>query len=280
MENLIKPRIALIKNSKRVTTPKEVNELLFITLLSSLLEKERAAVNIYEENEFNESRISESLVIASAKGKHCIEKLEKAEMEGITVINSSESILNCNRANMSGILSLAGIPFPKTITIASNTKIDKEVEQFDSDIVWLKKDEKENHSEPDTFCSLRNQTHCNATLGKFKNHISDKLIMQENIAGDIISFYGIRETGYFYWTYADAVTFTRFERDSLFSLVDSAAWLLGLSIYGGQVVVKEDGSIVIIDMDAFPDFAPIREQAAAQVASFILSKAVMLNYIS
>jgi hypothetical protein len=247
--------------------------MLFISLLSCSLEDIGAEVIKYDGCLFHAEQLSNSLVLAFTKEEKSITELEKAETNGITVINSPESIANCNRTNQAIILQESGIAYPESILLDSKSPVSDALARLKSDIVWLKSNKKGDNSSPDILCSARNQIHCMATLREFQMNHVEQVVVQENIQGDIIRFYGIRESGYFYWTYKETVNLTKFAKSSLFSLADSAAWLLGLVFYGGQAVVKENGEIVIIDMDAFPDFAPVREQASEHAAKFILSKA-------
>ena len=54
--------------------------------------------------------------------------------------------------------------------------------------------------------------------------------------------------------------------------VFSAAESIGLEIYGGDCIVSEDGAIYIIDMNDFPSFSAIRDEAAGEIAEYIINR--------
>ncbi|MDE7459285.1 MAG: hypothetical protein K2M77_10520, partial [Muribaculaceae bacterium] len=55
------------------------------------------------------------------------------------------------------------------------------------------------------------------------------------------------------------------------ALCNAAAEILDVSIYGGDCVISSDGKMRIIDFDDWPSFAPCRQEAATQIAKFIMS---------
>jgi D-alanine-D-alanine ligase-like ATP-grasp enzyme len=51
-----------------------------------------------------------------------------------------------------------------------------------------------------------------------------------------------------------------------------AAKALELEVFGGDAVVAPDGSLYIIDINAWPSFALFREEASSAIARHILTK--------
>jgi predicted ATP-grasp superfamily ATP-dependent carboligase len=47
---------------------------------------------------------------------------------------------------------------------------------------------------------------------------------------------------------------------------------LDLEVFGGDAVVTSDGSIYLIDINAWPSFALFRKEASEAIARHILSK--------
>ena len=52
-----------------------------------------------------------------------------------------------------------------------------------------------------------------------------------------------------------------------------AAETLGLYIFGGDAIIAPDGGISIIDINDWPSFAPVRDQAAGEIAKLVHRKA-------
>ena len=49
--------------------------------------------------------------------------------------------------------------------------------------------------------------------------------------------------------------------------VDRLATTIGVIVYGGDAIVRSDGSFVIIDFNDWPTFSPCREEAARKIAT-------------
>jgi hypothetical protein len=47
--------------------------------------------------------------------------------------------------------------------------------------------------------------------------------------------------------------------------VDCLATSIGVIVYGGDAIVRSDGSFVIIDFNDWPTFSPCREEAAKAI---------------
>ena len=48
-----------------------------------------------------------------------------------------------------------------------------------------------------------------------------------------------------------------------------AATALGLEVFGGDAIVTPRGPILLIDLNAWPSFALYRDEAAAEIASYL-----------
>jgi hypothetical protein len=48
-----------------------------------------------------------------------------------------------------------------------------------------------------------------------------------------------------------------------------AAAALGLEIYGGDAIATKGGTLVLIDLNAWPSFALYRDEASAEIAAYL-----------
>jgi len=62
---------------------------------------------------------------------------------------------------------------------------------------------------------------------------------------------------------------TLFDPARLARLVREAATALGLEIYGGDAIASADGSLQLLDLNAWPSFALYRDEAAPVIASYL-----------
>ncbi len=56
-------------------------------------------------------------------------------------------------------------------------------------------------------------------------------------------------------------------------LASASADALGLRVYGGDAIIGKDGGVTVIDINDWPSFAPIREEASRHIAQLIYRKA-------
>ena len=110
--------------------------------------------------------------------------------------------------------------------------------------------------------------------------------MNKHLKGDLIEFYGVAGTDFFYWfdpregrhskfgleVINGFPTGIPFSIDDLRSICDKAAKVLNVHVYGGDCIVSPDGDIRIIDFNDWPSFAPCRKEAAIAIGTTILSQ--------
>ena len=86
-------------------------------------------------------------------------------------------------------------------------------------------------------------------------------------------FYAVRGSDLFHWYYLHEIHGSPFETGNLREIASVAAETLGLFVYGGDAIIGRDGSITIIDVNDWPSFAPVREEASRAIADLIFRKA-------
>ncbi len=75
-----------------------------------------------------------------------------------------------------------------------------------------------------------------------------------NVEGKEVKFYGVRGR-YFY---PKGMNELRYEAERL-------ADIIGIDVYGGDGIVRDDGTFAIIDFNDWPSFSPCVEEAAEQI---------------
>ena len=107
--------------------------------------------------------------------------------------------------------------------------------------------------------------------------------MNKHIVGDLVKFYGVRGTNFFFHFYPEENQHSKFgnefingktqhypvSADHLKNIAELAANVLNIDIYGGDAIITPDQSIYLIDMNDWPSFAPCRELAAPVIAQRI-----------
>jgi hypothetical protein len=85
----------------------------------------------------------------------------------------------------------------------------------------------------------------------------------------VVKFYGVGETFFRCYT-SDAEPPTTI--DALWEAGRTGAALLGLEVYGGDLVVAADGIPVLIDVNDWPSFARCRDEAADAIADYLCAR--------
>ena len=147
--------------------------------------------------------------------------------------------------------------------------------------VWLKRGDGAAQSEDDVvFCE--DETAFQQALSTFQQRGIVDYVVSRHVVGDIVKFYGVgdRFFRYFYPTDDGETKYNHekingpahhyaFDVAQLRKDVERLAALTGIEVYGGDGIVRPDGSYCIIDFNDWPTFSRCRDEAAEAIASLI-----------
>jgi len=93
-------------------------------------------------------------------------------------------------------------------------------------------------------------------------------VLQSHEPGDLVKFYGVGPGRWLTWFYHDPVRARRtpFDLDALAAQAAAGAAALGLEVFGGDAIIRPDGSLCLIDLNSWPSFALVRRGAAVQIS--------------
>jgi glutathione synthase/RimK-type ligase-like ATP-grasp enzyme len=277
----MKLKFAGIYRKTEYSPKHDVNDALILAKTAQELKLMGAEVNLYSEGILADNpgkdSIKESLIFSMAQGPIGSAALAEMEESKELIINSGKSVMACYRSNMITMLPKAGIPFPKSEMIKTSINLNGELKLFNSDKIWIKRSDVHAVQRNDVISASKESGEVSSCLNDFKSRGIEKVILQENIAGDVVKFYAVRETGFFNWYYLEKVNQTKFDEKRLMEIAEASAEALGLYVYGGDAVISPDCSITIIDINDWPSFAPVREEASRYIAQLIFRKAENVN---
>ena len=262
------------------------------TAVTSRLERMGHDVSIINEDLFFAADLSDfDLVFSMARGHDVLNKLAHFEHEHPgRVINSAIVLSQNTRADIAKTLQANNIAMPH-VAIASPNELLKTPQSYP---IWLKRADA-CAQKADDICYIDNESSYHDALNSFVSKGIDMVIAEEHLAGDLIKFYGIQGTDFFYITYPtenktfskfgleatnDAIKHYNFEMSKFKETADNAARCLGIVVYGGDAVVGNDGKCRIIDFNDWPSFAPCRKEAAKTIAYKINNIILTLQDIS
>ena len=202
-------------------------------------------------------------IISMARSPKALDCLEQLEQRGIRVLNSSVGIRACQRSNVEKVMRENHLPLPP---------------DEGDDGYWVKRADAAAQSKEDV-CFCHDWAEVEKMRSTFMQRGITDVVAQAHVKGDVVKFYGVESTGFFRYYYSGDDTETKFgdeERNGkpryyLFSSsnlqadAEKLACLLQTPIYGGDAIVREDGSYVIIDFNDFPSFSRCRKDAAKAI---------------
>ena len=202
-------------------------------------------------------------IISMARSPKALDCLEQLEQRCIRVLNPSVGIRACQRSNVDKVMRENHLPLPP----------DK-----GDDGYWVKRADTTAQSKEDV-CFCHDWSEVEKIKSTFMQRGITDVVTQAHVKGDVVKFYGVEGTGFFRYYYSGDDTETKFgdeERNGkpqyyLFSSsnlqadAEKLACLLQTPIYGGDAIVREDGSYVIIDFNDFPSFSRCRKDAAKAI---------------
>ncbi len=274
--------LAGIRRGSKFSPNHTGNDAAIFELTTNKLCAKGCTITEYTESEFLENEIPYSMIFGMARDKHTINKIKNLEKDGATCINSSEGIENCFRNNMTNLLLKKGIPYPKSEIVSTKKDATDIFAGLGGDKFWIKRgDFHAIHKEDVSFCSSVEEG--NYLLREFAQRGIESATVSVHLEGDLVKFYGVRNTNFFHWFYpydfghskfgnelinGEAQRFP-FRKEMLMFIGNQAAEALGIYIYGGDAIISSDGFIQIIDLNDWPSFAPCREEASEAIAQCI-----------
>ena len=276
-----KGKTLLIQRALCYSPNSEEKDLAVLQEVGSLLED----ATIISEDDFvnrfstyNQSVSSESVdsanvycqIISMARSTKALECLEQLEQSGIQVLNPSAGVWACQRSNIDKVMRENHLPFPP---------------DEGNDGYWVKRADASAQSKEDV-CFCHDWTEVENVKSAFMQRGIINIVVQAHVKGDVVKFYGVEDTGFFRYYYSGDDTETKFgdeERNgkpqyypfsssNLQADAEKLACLLQTPIYGGDAIVREDGSYVIIDFNDFPSFSRCREEAAKAIVGRMKQK--------
>jgi hypothetical protein len=198
------------------------------------------------------------------------------EATGVRLVNPPVAVLNTYRERMLALWAAAGVPFPASRVVRTDGPPPPERES-DRWPIWVKRADVHNTQQGDVSL-IQDRAALHEALMEFARRGLQRAVLQQDVAGDLLKFYGIGtapgpdgDAPWFrYFYHRDQVLHGHpFDPPGLARLTRKAAAVLGLEVFGGDAIVRPDGHLTLIDLNAWPSFALYRDEAAAEIAGYL-----------
>jgi hypothetical protein len=260
------------------------NDDAIFSLTAKALEKLGCRVTICCEDDFLAmEQVPQSKIFTMARQKTVVAKLQKLESEGIQVVNSAFGIEKCFRTNLTNALNENNIPVAESHIVPTDYQEETVFDTIKGKGYWIKRgDFHAIHKEDVSFAASREEA--KSILREYALRDIPDAVISEHLVGDLVKFYGVRGTEFFFWFYPydnnhhkytqyqeinGSSAYYAFDANNLQQVSNEAALAVGIDIYGGDAIVGKDGSFRIIDLNDWPSFAPCRDEAAGHIAGRI-----------
>ena len=214
------------------------------------------------------------LYVNMCQGPAASERLMRLVPLEALAVNPPASVLNCHRHRLVERMADAGLPFPRTLILPTTepeaAALIVHLLNGDGRPVWVKRGDVHAESRADVVATR--ETEITNAIAAFARRGVARVALQSHVPGPILKFYAVADGSFFHWYPADGAPAVVNE-ERLRALVFGAARALALEVFGGDVAVPQPDAPVLIDINDWPSFAPVRSAAAAAIAAYIDHKA-------
>ena len=215
------------------------------------------------------------LYLNMCQGPAASQALVHHETMGVRFFNRPSSVLACHRHRLVPALKGSGIAFPATALLRTDEPLGlaerAELRTLGSGPLWLKRGGV--HAErPEDVVPLGSVADLPRGLAEFATRGIGLVAAQVHVPGPVVKFYGVAGGSLFHAYLAESgapLTSADVDLAALRALAFHAARRLSLDIFGGDVVIDEERRPVLIDLNDWPSFAPIRDRAARAIAGHV-----------
>ena len=269
-----------------VFSPNHVgNDASIFSSVADYLQEHGHKIRLYTEQEFLSKPMPEQFVFTMMRSKAAVRNLQLLEDRGVFSVNSAYGIENCTREKMTTLLIDNGISHPDSLILNTQDRISELDFPDGFEPCWAKRaDFHAIHREDVTF--IRTINELRDVIAEYALRGIERVVINKHLKGDLIKFYGVAGTDFFYWFYPQEGSHSKFGLEAIngsptgfpFSekqlreLCEAASKVLKVHVYGGDCIVSPDGTIRIIDFNDWPSFAPCRKEAAIAIGKTILTE--------
>ena len=209
-----------------------------------------------------------SLVLSMGRLPETIAMLKTSQANGAIVVNAPSAVEICtHRTRLHQVMQACGVALPPEQGAQS---------------WWLKRGDAAAQDKSDVQFAA-NQTELNEKIAAFQQRGITAYTVSAHVSGDLVKFYGVAGTGFFRYYYPTDDGDTKFNDElrngtarhypfvveALQADAEKLAQAVGISVYGGDCIIREDGSYCVIDFNDWPSFSRCRQDAAIAIAALI-----------
>lgn len=212
--------------------------------------------------------------LTMGRSEHALDVLAEMERQGRVVVNGSRGVRTASdRCGMDSLMRREGVATAPRYDSRPTT---------DGDGFWVKRGEG-TATTADDVTYARTWNEVEMRVNDLQSRGFERVLVSGHLMGDIVKFYGIAGSDFFSYTYPTddgdskfgnervngAAHHFTFSEEHLREEARRLAVIVGLTVYGGDAIVRSDGSVAIIDFNDWPSFSCCRDEAADAIADVV-----------
>ena len=202
------------------------------------------------------SDLPQQHVFTMMRSKAAIRNLQLLETRGVIAVNSAFGIENCTREKMTTLLLENRIPHPDSLILNTQERISELNFPDGFEPCWAKRaDFHAIHREDVTY--VRTIDELRNVIAEYALRGIDRVVVNKHLKGDLVKFYGVAGTDFFYWFYPQEGSHSKFgleaingmpsgipfSVDDLREICNMASKVLNVHVYGGYCIFSPEGDI-------------------------------------
>ncbi len=224
-----------------------------------------------------------TLILSMARSEAALHALSAAEECGVTVLNSPRALQKAQRTDFQQWFAESGHAAKHWHT----SELTPELKVTLPFPLWWKRNNPSTTSANDVQF-VEHHAQLDAILSE---HANEDALLMEHIDGQLVKFYGVVGTNFFYAEPHTPKGFSKFGHEqhnhhkdlavssqtwkqtfhAMHTAATQVAQQSGFSIYGGDAILREDGTFVFIDFNDFPSFSACLPKASEAIVQHCLS---------
>lgn len=262
--------ILLIYRAPQFSPNSVEKDKLILEAVGSRLQEQGNSVRFMQEECFREEDEAD-VYLSMGRLPRTLAILKQKAAAGYVTVNSGEGVERTARLVLDRLMREHRIPAAPLFD-----------ESRTAEGYWLKRGDAAAQSREDVVFA-KDIKEVNRFMESFQQRKIQDVLITEHVKGDLVKFYGVQGTGFFRFFYPTDDGDTKFDdekrngcaqhyafqTDELRAEAERLSVLTDVVIYGGDCIVREDGSFVIIDFNDWPSFSRCREAAAEAIVKRI-----------
>ncbi len=262
----------MISRARRFSPNSTEKDAAILREVERRLRERGLQTTVLSEDEADGALPPAAVYVIMGRSEALLRQLEERQRQGATVVNSPTAVrICCRRREQMELLEQAGVDVAP---------------REGHDGYWVKRGDASAQA-PGDVQFRRDRESALAVAREMQDRGVTEVDLRAHVAGDLVKFYAVRGTSFFRFYYPGDDGESKFgdethngkpqhypfDANRLQQTADRAAELLDTDIYGGDCIIRPDGTPVLIDFNDWPSFSRCREEAAEAIATCIVRKA-------